>query len=200
MRNVCGIRLVLVVGVKELRINSFPRHLIRNRSCSKLKRHATDYISRASFVWRQKLRLPISNSLKGAFCVSFRVTNHSCWPWRPDWLIQPAWRVLPGNNYFSVLFLTYRWRLQFVCGKMCKLFPLPVRWLISRKFSSHSRSYTMSEALLMKPTSVKTKAAETPNTPNLLDDPISSGDWRPSRQSDLTNSTFVGMSRFILGT
>lgn len=77
----------------------------------------------------------ISNGLKGAFYASSRVTNHSCWPWRPDWLIQPEWRVLPGNNYFSVLFLTYRWRLQLVCGKMCKLFLLPVRWLISRKFS-----------------------------------------------------------------
>lgn len=39
MRNVCGIRLLLVVGVRELLINSFPRHLIWNGSCSKLKRH-----------------------------------------------------------------------------------------------------------------------------------------------------------------
>jgi hypothetical protein len=200
MRNVCGIRLVLVVGVNELLINSLPKHLIRNRSCLKLRRQARDYISSASFVWRQKLRLPISNSLKGAFYASFRVTNHSCWPWRPHWLIQPEWRVLPGNNYYSLLFLTYRWRLQFVCGKMCKFFLLPVRWLISRKFSSHSRSYATSEALLMKPTSVKTKAVETPNSPNLLEVPISSGDWRPSRQPNLTNSIFVGMSRFILGS
>lgn len=168
MRNVCGIRLVRVVGVKELVINSFPRHLIWNRSCLRLKQHAT-VSSSASFVWRQKLRLPISNSLKGVFYVSFRVTNHSCWPWRPDWLIQPEWRVLPGNNYFPVLFLTYRWRLQFVCGKMCKVFPLPFRWLISSNFSSHSRSYVTSEALLMKPTSVKTKAVEPSNSPNLLE-------------------------------
>jgi len=140
-RNVCGIRLVRVVGVKELMINSFPKHPIWKSSCLRLKRHATDSSnSSASFVWRQKLRLPISNSLKGVFYVSFRVTNHSCWPWRPDWLIQPEWRVLPGNNYFPVLFLTYRWRLQFVCGKMCKVFPLPVLWLISRNFSSQSRS------------------------------------------------------------
>jgi len=50
MRNVCGIRLVLVEGVNELLISSFPRHLIRNRSCLKLKLNATNYISRASFV------------------------------------------------------------------------------------------------------------------------------------------------------
>lgn len=133
------------------------------------------------------------------FYVSFRVTNHSCWPWRPHWLIQQEWRVLPGNNYFPV-FLTYSWRLQFVCGKMCKLFPLPVRWLIRRKFSSHSRSYVTSEDLLMKPTYVKTKAVEPPNSPNYWKVPISSGDWRPSRQPKVTNSTFAGMSRFILGT
>jgi len=52
----------------------------------------------------------------------------------------------------------------------------------------------------MKPTSVKTKAVETSNSPNLLEVPNSSGDWRPSRQPDFTNSTLVGMSRFTLGT